>query len=150
MATHFSILAWKIPWTEEPGGLQSMGPQRVRHSWPNEHPCMLIPETPILLLYITVYSVHTGHWKWAKPLSLCYAGPENWQWGLTCYLPWDKYSKTFTFIYVTIGLKLRTLNYVCSRIWSKETKAFVPVHLFRLGLLDLTRKKLTELNLNFR
>ena len=25
MATHFSILAWKIPWTEEPGGLQSMG-----------------------------------------------------------------------------------------------------------------------------
>ena len=31
MATHSSILAWKIPWMEEPGGLQSMGPQRVRH-----------------------------------------------------------------------------------------------------------------------
>ena len=31
MATHSSILAWKIPWAEEPGGLQSMGPQRVRH-----------------------------------------------------------------------------------------------------------------------
>ena len=31
MATHFSILAWKIPWTEEPGGLRSMGSQRVRH-----------------------------------------------------------------------------------------------------------------------
>ncbi|CAI9161650.1 unnamed protein product [Rangifer tarandus platyrhynchus] len=31
MATHSSILAWRIPWTEEPGGLQSMGPQRVRH-----------------------------------------------------------------------------------------------------------------------
>ena len=30
-ATHSSILAWKIPWTEEPGGLQSMGLQRVRH-----------------------------------------------------------------------------------------------------------------------
>ena len=29
MATHSSILAWKIPWTEEPGGLQSMGSQRV-------------------------------------------------------------------------------------------------------------------------
>ena len=28
MATHFSILAWKIPWTEEPGGLQSMGSQK--------------------------------------------------------------------------------------------------------------------------
>ena len=31
MATHSSILAWKIPWTEEPGRLQSMGPQRVGH-----------------------------------------------------------------------------------------------------------------------
>ena len=31
MATHSSIYAWKIPWTEEPGGLQSMGSQRVGH-----------------------------------------------------------------------------------------------------------------------
>ena len=31
MATHSSILAWRIPWTEEPGGLQSMGSQRVGH-----------------------------------------------------------------------------------------------------------------------
>ena len=31
MATHSSILAWRIPWTEEPGGLQSMVSQRVRH-----------------------------------------------------------------------------------------------------------------------
>ena len=30
-ATHSSLLAWKIPWAEEPGGLQSMGPQRVGH-----------------------------------------------------------------------------------------------------------------------
>ena len=33
MATHSSILTWRIPWTEEPGGLQSMGLQRVRHNW---------------------------------------------------------------------------------------------------------------------
>ena len=31
MTTHSSILAWKISWTEEPGGLQSMGSQRVKH-----------------------------------------------------------------------------------------------------------------------
>ena len=31
MATHYSILAWRIPWTEEPGGLQSMGSHRVGH-----------------------------------------------------------------------------------------------------------------------
>ena len=33
MAPHFSTLAWKIPWTEEPGGLQSMGSLRVGHDW---------------------------------------------------------------------------------------------------------------------
>ena len=33
MATHSSLLAWKIAWTEEPGGLQSTGSQRVRHDW---------------------------------------------------------------------------------------------------------------------
>ena len=31
MATHSNILAWRIPWTEEPGGLQSLGSQRVGH-----------------------------------------------------------------------------------------------------------------------
>ena len=37
MATHSSILAWKIPWTEDPDGLQSMGSQRVRHNWAHTH-----------------------------------------------------------------------------------------------------------------
>ena len=32
-ATHSSIVAWRIPWTEDPGRLQSMGMQRVRHNW---------------------------------------------------------------------------------------------------------------------
>ena len=32
MATHSRVLAWRIPWTEEPGRLQSMGSQRVRHN----------------------------------------------------------------------------------------------------------------------
>ena len=33
MAAHSSVLAWRIPWTEKPGGLQSMGSHRVRHDW---------------------------------------------------------------------------------------------------------------------
>ena len=37
MTTHPSILAWEIPWTEEPGGLQSMGSQRVRRNLATEH-----------------------------------------------------------------------------------------------------------------
>ena len=40
MATPSSILAWRITWTEEPGGLQSMGLQRVGHDWViNMHAC---------------------------------------------------------------------------------------------------------------
>ena len=41
-ATHSSILAWRIPWTEEPGGLQSTGSQRVGHDWATS----LTPLTP--------------------------------------------------------------------------------------------------------
>ena len=37
MTTHCSILAWKIPWTEEPGGLQSMGSQRVGYDRVTKH-----------------------------------------------------------------------------------------------------------------
>ena len=36
MATHSSILAWKVPWAEEPGGLQSMGLQRAGQNWATE------------------------------------------------------------------------------------------------------------------
>ena len=40
MAAHSSILAWRIPWTEEPGGLQSRGSQRVGHDWVTAHTCV--------------------------------------------------------------------------------------------------------------
>ena len=40
MATHSRILAWRIPWTEEPGGLQSMGSQSVGHDLVTEHVCL--------------------------------------------------------------------------------------------------------------
>ena len=49
MATHSSILAWKISWTEEPGGLQSIGSQRVGHNW----------ATNTYLLYF----LWSPHWK---------------------------------------------------------------------------------------
>ena len=39
MATHSGILAWRIPWTEKPGGLQSMESQRVRDDLATEHSC---------------------------------------------------------------------------------------------------------------
>ena len=45
MATHSSILAWRIPWTEEPGRLQSMGSQRIRHNWQKESSSSSIQRT---------------------------------------------------------------------------------------------------------
>ena len=40
MATHSSILAWRVPWTEEPGGLQSMESKRAGHDWPSNIPLL--------------------------------------------------------------------------------------------------------------
>ena len=47
MATDSSILAWKIPWTEEPGGLQSMELQRIRHDWACAHIQYLLCFSPV-------------------------------------------------------------------------------------------------------
>ena len=41
METHSSILAWRIPWTEEPNGLQSMGLQRLGHNWATNYSSLL-------------------------------------------------------------------------------------------------------------
>ena len=50
IATHFSILAWRIPWTEEPGGLQSMWSLRVRHDWAtNIHSLIFLKDWLLLL-----------------------------------------------------------------------------------------------------
>ena len=44
MASHSSILAWEVQWTEEPGGLQSIGLQRIRHDLQTKPPP---PDTPV-------------------------------------------------------------------------------------------------------
>ena len=54
MSTHFSILAWKIPWTEEPGRLQSMGSQKVNHD--SEHVCTM-PSTHCILEFYLVLTI---------------------------------------------------------------------------------------------
>ena len=54
MTTHFSILAWRIPWTEEPGRLQSMRSNRVRHDWVTEdtrvHPIKMLNFLTLLVM----------------------------------------------------------------------------------------------------
>ena len=56
MATHCSILAWRIPWTEEPGGLQSMGSWRVGHNWSDSDAYTIVICVALTLLQ-TTYSI---------------------------------------------------------------------------------------------
>ena len=68
MAPHSSILAWRIPWTEEPGGLQSMGSQRVGHDWATSLSLMLVHKRfpPILYFfkkYLFIY-LTKGNQSW--------------------------------------------------------------------------------------
>ena len=69
MATHSSILAWRIPWTEEPGRLQSMGSQRVTHDWAHgtevqfairhfSPGCLIGPSNPCLCLKWNLFPQH--------------------------------------------------------------------------------------------
>ena len=58
MAIHSSIPAWRIPWTEEPGGLQFMGSQRIRHDWAtNTH-----TQTHTVALWCCVGFCYTRKW----------------------------------------------------------------------------------------
>ena len=56
MTTHFSILAWRIPWTEEPRRLQSMGSQRLGHDWAT-NTCVLSPGLLPLYLFMSYISI---------------------------------------------------------------------------------------------
>ena len=64
MATHSGILAWRIPWTEEPGGLQSMESQRVRHDRVTEHThSRCIHENSAISIKISVTKTSPKHTK---------------------------------------------------------------------------------------
>ena len=70
MATHYNILAWRIPWTEEPGGLHPIGSQRVRHNWSK-----LSMHAGMVILYLiswnTCIPVADSCWCMAKPIQYC-------------------------------------------------------------------------------
>ena len=75
-ATHSSILAWWIPWTEESGGLQSMGSQRVRHDWVARptHSAM----TGVLIRKGEMGGdMRRGHVSWRQRQGWCRYKPSN-------------------------------------------------------------------------
>ena len=66
MATHSSILAWRIPWTEEPGRLQSLGSHRVGHNWSDlaQHSTAFLSFLSLSLLIFkwkTIFDIILGH-----------------------------------------------------------------------------------------
>ena len=107
MATYSSLLAWRIPWTEEPGELQSMGSERVRHDWATNS--YYDPAIPLLDMYTACVCVCS-----ALSYSL-------WPYGLEptrILCPWDCPGKNigmgchflFQEIFLTQGLNLCFLS----------------------------------------
>ena len=60
MTTHSNVLAWKIPWTEEPSRLQSIGSQRVRHDRARMSYHVILPQTSLLSRLPWCYSSFEG------------------------------------------------------------------------------------------
>ena len=86
MATRSSILAWRVPWTEEPGGLQSIGLQRVEHHW-SDLACMhahwlgraiLSPNGLHLFVFV---SLENSFYKPSFTFYLLYAYLQKFFWG---------------------------------------------------------------------
>ena len=71
MATHSSILAWRIPWTEEPGRLRSMGLQRVRHNWASKT-FTSINVTHFIVSFhnLSFLLLNTGHFEYNNVVTL--------------------------------------------------------------------------------
>ena len=87
MATHSSTLAWRIPWREEPGRLQSMGSQRVGHDWATLLTLLYKETEPLILLFFKDYFLCEPfskffYWNCYNISSvLCFG---FWPWGM-----WD-------------------------------------------------------------
>ena len=94
MATHSSILDWKIPWTEEPGGLQSKGSQRVGHIWVTKHTTILTrnrkllrPSQPQGPGYACHQALPCVWWCGVTPATLLSSAhmPQTLPWGFAIY-----------------------------------------------------------------
>ena len=78
MAPHSSTLAWKIPWTEEPGRLQFTGSHRVRHNWVTSLSLSLSPLPLASVLYSALFKASSDN-----PFCLfCIFFPWEWSWSL--------------------------------------------------------------------
>ena len=94
MATHSSILAWKIPWTEEPGGLQSVGSQTVGHNWVTKQPTTSQVDIKLTIATMLFFELHLSvSTRQAKCRTACSVATfhcsdwSNWSnFALPCFL----------------------------------------------------------------
>ena len=94
MATHSSNLAWRIPWTEEPGGLQSMGPQRVGHDLTAKKQWQQCSTNLLKFLKCLRLSLTTEH-LWAQQDSLGRRGGSAQAQSPRGSQPWTHTSRKF-------------------------------------------------------
>ena len=117
VATHSSVLAWEIPCTEEPGGLQSMGLQRVGHNWATNtfisHVCMQVCLRMVMSImtlkdsnqYTTnPFDLTTNPFPWTTLFTILIVGvrkpppPMGQTWPLPIKLYWNRASLMVLFI----------------------------------------------------
>jgi len=122
MATHSSILAWKIPWMEEPDRLQSVGSQRVRHNWATSP-----PSPPIFFIHSFIYRYlscfhvlysvnNAGHeFEWTL-------GVGDGQRGLACCNSWGRKE-----LDTTEWLNWTELNWSCFHVLYSVNNATVKI-----------------------
>ena len=117
MTTHSSILAWRIPWTEEPARLQSMGWQRAGHNWSN------LAWMPSWLTILLISAVWEFFLKYSFPLEfIAAAAAKSIQ---SCPTLWDPIEGGPPGFPVSGILQARTLEWVAisfSNAWKGKVK----------------------------
>ena len=105
IATHSSTLAWKIPWMEEPGRLQSMGSQRVRHDWVTS---LHFTYMEVIVCLNTLYkNSNILHWFYLD------CSPQFKRESFAVFLYWRKYlSSKETLMFLPIILQ------TCRKVWN--------------------------------
>ena len=130
MATHSSILAYKIPWTEEPGGLQSMGSQRVGHDWSaslslawNVPLVSLIFLKRALVFPILLFSSISLHWSLRKAFLALLA------------ILWNSAFKGIYLSFSPLPLASLLFSAICK---ASSDNHFAFLHFFFLGMVLIT------------
>ena len=109
MAIHSSTIAWKIPWTVEPGRIQSMGSQRVRHDWATSPSFHYLQIVTILLLPFQYGCLLLLVWLSRTSNTIFKRSGKN---GHSCLVP-DLTGKAFNIsLYVSSGVVINGLCYV--------------------------------------